>query len=64
MNGHITRYSDSSLYDEKCVNCGATDNTYQGLIKEPCPYPGHPYKTTEEYYKTIEQRQKACLKLQ
>lgn len=22
---HITRSSDSSMYDEKCINCGATD---------------------------------------
>ena len=23
--GHVTRYSDSSLYDEKCIFCGAVD---------------------------------------
>lgn len=23
--GHITRFSDSSLYDEKCVMCGLVD---------------------------------------
>lgn len=37
--GHRTRYSDSSLYDEKCVLCGATDATYQQgqPLREPCP---------------------------
>jgi hypothetical protein len=24
-NGHVTRFSDSSLYDEVCVLCGAQD---------------------------------------
>jgi hypothetical protein len=23
--GHVTRFSDSSLYDEKCILCGAVD---------------------------------------
>lgn len=34
---HVTRYSDSSLYDEVCVNCGATDRG--GKLAEPCPKP-------------------------
>jgi hypothetical protein len=34
--GHVTRYSDSSLYDEVCVNCGATDAQAGGL-NQPCP---------------------------
>lgn len=35
---HITRSSDSSLYDEKCVNCGATDlaGGGWGKLAEPC----------------------------
>jgi len=33
--GHVTRYSDSSLYDEVCVNCGATDTS--GKLDQPCP---------------------------
>lgn len=45
---HITRFSDSSLYDEKCVNCGATD-AYSGTLDRPCSSPGDPYKTEEEY---------------
>ena len=32
---HVTRYSDSSLYDEVCVNCGATDTS--GKLDQPCP---------------------------
>lgn len=36
---HITRSSDSSLYDEKCVNCGATDiaGGGWGKLAQPCP---------------------------
>lgn len=34
-NGHFTRYSDSSLYDEVCVKCGATDAS--GKLAQPCP---------------------------
>jgi hypothetical protein len=34
-NGHITRYSDSSLYDEVCTLCGATDAS--GKLDQPCP---------------------------
>jgi hypothetical protein len=32
---HVTRMSDSSLYDEVCVNCGATDTS--GKLEDPCP---------------------------
>lgn len=34
---HATRLSDSSLYDEVCVNCGATDTS--GKLDQPCPAP-------------------------
>ena len=34
--GHITRYSDSSLYDEVCMLCGATDGQ-AGRLDELCP---------------------------
>ena len=35
---HVTRFSDSSWYDEKCVNCGATDiaGGGWGKLAEPC----------------------------
>ena len=33
---HVTRMSDSSLYDEVCVNCGATDGN-GGNLNQPCP---------------------------
>jgi len=33
---HSTRYSDSSHYDEKCTQCGATDMN-PGLLEAPCP---------------------------
>jgi hypothetical protein len=32
---HVTRFSDSSLYDEVCTNCGATDAS--GKLEQPCP---------------------------
>jgi hypothetical protein len=31
--GHITRYSDSSIYDEKCVMCGMTDGSLMWPVK-------------------------------
>lgn len=35
--GHKTRYSDSSLYDEKCVYCGATASIEDHRLYDPCP---------------------------
>lgn len=35
---HSVRYSDSSAYDEKCEQCGATDADHASLDK-PCPTP-------------------------
>jgi len=32
---HVTRFSDSSLYDEVCIKCGRTDR--KGPIVGPCP---------------------------
>lgn len=34
---HVTRYSDSSLYDEKCIHCGATDARGDDRLAKPCP---------------------------
>lgn len=36
---HETRFSDSSLYDEKCIHCGATDEVPGGWgrLAYPCP---------------------------
>lgn len=39
MARHVTRSSDSSLYDEVCEACGATDAQPGGLAS-PCPSPG------------------------
>lgn len=33
---HQTRYSDSSLYDEVCTLCGATDARGSDLLYQPC----------------------------
>jgi hypothetical protein len=52
INGHITRFSDSSLYDEKCVNCGGTD-AYNGGLYKKCPTPGQPYKSEQDYRDTV-----------
>ena len=37
--GHITRFSDSSMYDEKCTLCGATDAVWDNKLNERCPGP-------------------------
>lgn len=39
---HVTRFSDSSLYDEVCILCGARDNPiryfeYDAIEKDDCP---------------------------
>lgn len=39
---HQTRLSDSSLYDEVCIRCGATDGPRGTLKVEPCPFPKSP----------------------
>jgi len=37
---HKTRYSDSSLYDEVCVACGANDGrATKTRLDLPCNYP-------------------------
>lgn len=35
---HETRYSDSSLYDEKCIHCGGTDGPGDRSLERPCPH--------------------------
>ena len=46
---HITRYSDSSWYNEICINCGATDSYgSSGLNKLSLPCPGKPYKNIHD----------------
>lgn len=37
MQKHKTRMSDSSLYDEVCVWCGATDGNGVAALNGPCP---------------------------
>lgn len=55
MNGphpsHVTRFSDASTFDTICVNCHHTDVVPGGwgALARPCPCPGEPYKTVEEY---------------
>lgn len=34
---HKTRYSDSSIYDEVCIYCEATDGRGDNGLKVPCP---------------------------
>lgn len=39
--GHNMRFSDSSLYDEVCMLCGANDGRYTYLrLRQPCPNAG------------------------
>ena len=47
--GHVTRFSDSSLYDFVCVNCGATDS-YNGNLDKKCPNPGKLFATDDAWY--------------
>ena len=35
--GHKTRFSDSSVYDEVCIKCGATDARSDNRLLKPCP---------------------------
>jgi hypothetical protein len=35
--GHKTRFSDSSVYDEVCTLCGATDARGDDRLDKPCP---------------------------
>lgn len=35
--GHVTRFSDSSIYDFVCVYCGATDCPWDNGLARPCP---------------------------
>lgn len=43
INGHKTRFSDSSFYDEKCIYCGATDCVPGGMgeLAYRCPESDH-----------------------
>ena len=41
---HETRLSDSSLYDERCVNCGAADGRNDDRLYDPCPAMTEPNK--------------------
>lgn len=35
---HVTRMSDSSIFDEICINCGNADSTSTwGRLAYPCP---------------------------
>jgi hypothetical protein len=45
-NGHQTRFSDSSLYDEVCNLCGATDTS--GKLDQPCPVATAPDHATPD----------------
>ena len=53
---HRTRYSDSSLYDEVCVLCGATDSRGSDALDRPCP--GSESKRKEYDEKSLERRRK------
>lgn len=35
--GHVTRFSDSSLCDEVCTLCGATDRRGDPRLQQQCP---------------------------
>lgn len=39
-SSHKTRISDSSLFDEICIYCGATDGMTDNRLKFKCPSEG------------------------
>ncbi len=45
---HKTRFSDSSFYDEVCVNCGATDGRGDDRLTKPCPTAPDPDTTLRD----------------
>ena len=48
-DSHVTRFSwDSSWYDEKCINCGATDIAGGGWGKLALPCPNDPQLKSKE----------------
>ena len=56
---HVTRISiDASSFDEKCINCGATDELGGwGKLAEPCPKPlGAGGMAREEYTKKEQEK--------
>lgn len=58
---HRTRYSDSSLYDEVCVLCGATDSPHHRVngiqaLKAPCSAPDEERKEYDEGRSKVEVR--------
>lgn len=53
---HVTRFSDSSTFDEICINCGARDEVPGGWgdLIYPCDNPvGAGGKTIDEYYEQL-----------
>lgn len=46
--GHLIRFSDSSLYDEICVRCGATDGRHDARLEKPCPMALYPHRAETE----------------
>jgi hypothetical protein len=45
---HKTRFSDSSLYDEVCIYCGATDGRGDNRLGDPCPNRASPKKDKQD----------------
>lgn len=61
---HVTRMTDSSVCDERCVNCGATDDVMLGWGKlaEPCSKPpGKGGMTQEEWDKKAREEGRGLL---
>src|SRR3546814_7325993 len=46
--GRTTRFSDSSLYDEGCTRCGATDGWGDKRLNQPCPAASSPSKSEQK----------------
>lgn len=53
-DSHVTRFSDSSLYDEICINCLHTDNDRERRLEKECTVPLEQRRTLKQYYKDRE----------
>lgn len=63
-SSHVIRSSDSSVYDERCVNCGSTDDVMRGwgALAKPCPKPpGEGGMTQEEWDKKAREEGRVLL---
>lgn len=57
-NGHETRFSDASRFDEICEKCGATDAAGDDGLNRGCPYAGMTVHEVHQLMKERREREK------